>query len=87
MPRTKDSHPFRRRSSMKGVQAKAQRAQKNVSEALVSSTWFAREFLPRYLAENPTAMMRVVAVVRSDPKAEQAILARLEKDASGGSYV
>lgn len=68
---------------MNVAQAKARRAQQNVSDTLASSTWFAKEFLPRYLAENPNAMARVVSMVRSDPKAEQIILAHLDKNTGG----
>lgn len=80
MPKTGDGHPFRRRSAMNADHAKARARSKNASSELASSRWFAETFLPSYLLENREAMLRVIAIVRSDPEAERALLAQLDNN-------
>lgn len=79
----KPNHPFNRRAAMQTAQAEARKAQRDISQALLESTWFLKEFLPGWLRGNRTAMLRVIAMVRADPDAERLILAHFDKNTGG----
>jgi hypothetical protein len=69
---------------MQTAQAEARKAQRDISQALLDSTWFLKEFLPAWLRGNRTALLRVVAMVRADPEAEKLILAHFDKNTGSG---
>lgn len=79
MPRTSESHPFRRKFAAKSAEASAARVRESMSSRLIASPWFVSEFLPEYLSSNREALLRVITVVRLDPDAERALCARLDR--------